>query len=95
MLALTADGMFHVLRAATSEVRDSVRVMEPIDVSGGYGSYDAPSLAVAEGAAYIGVPAAAQIAEVHLDDVTVARRLNVSGTPSSLAVLALGGGTTH
>ncbi|CAA9553392.1 MAG: hypothetical protein AVDCRST_MAG86-11 [uncultured Truepera sp.] len=95
VLALTADGMFHVLRAATSEVRDSVRVMEPIDVSGGYGSYDAPSLAVAEGAAYIGVPAAAQIAEVHLDDVTVARRLNVSGTPSSLAVLALGGGTTH
>lgn len=95
VLALTADGMLHRLGADTGEVHGSVRVMEPVDVSGGYGSYVAPGLAVGEGAAYVSVPIAGQIAEVHLDDVTVARRLDVTGTPSSVAVLALEGGTVH
>lgn len=95
VVALTADGMFHVLEAASGETHGSVRVMKPVDISGGYGSYDAPSLAVAEGAAYIGVPAASQIVEVHLDDVSVARQLDVDGKPGSIAVLTLEGGTVH
>lgn len=95
LLALTEDGMLHRLEADTGEVHGSVRVMQAVDTSGGHGSYVTPGLAVAEGAVYISVPTEGQVAEVHLDDLTVARRLEVSGTPSGVAVMALEGGTTH
>ncbi len=95
VVALTADGLFHVLEADSGELHGSVRVMEPLDVSGGYGSYDAPSLAVGEGAVYIGLPGQQQIVEVHPEETEVARRMEVPGTPSSIAVLALEDGTVH
>ncbi len=95
VVALTADGLFHVLEADSGEVHGSVRVMEAVDISGGYGTYDAPSLAVGEGAVYVGVPAQQQIVEVHPEETEVARRIDVPGTPNSIAVLALEGGTVH
>ncbi len=95
VVALTADGLLHVLEAASGKARGSVPVMEPLDISDGYGTYDAPSLAVAEGAAYVGVPNVSRIVEVHLDDVSVARQIDVGGKPGSIAVLALEGGTVH
>jgi hypothetical protein len=95
VVALTADGMFHMLEAETGEVQGSVQVLAAVDTSGGHGSYVTPGLAVTEGAAYVSVPAEGQVAEVHLDDMTVARRLDVPGTPSSVAVLFLEGGTVH
>ena len=95
VVALTADGMFHVLEADSGEVHGNVRVMPPLDISGGYGTYDAPSLAVGAGAVYVGVPAQKQIVEIHPEKTEVARRLDVPGTPSSIAVLALAGGTVH
>lgn len=95
VVALTADGLFHVLETASGELHGSVRVMPPLDIGGGYGSYDAPSLAVGEGAVYVGVPAQQQVVEVHPEETEVARRMDVPGTPSSLAVLALEGGTVH
>lgn len=95
VVALTADGLFHVLETDSGELHGSVRVMEAVDISGGYGTYDAPSLAVGEGAVYVGVPAQQQIVEVHPEETEVARRMDVSGTPSSITVLALEGDTVH
>lgn len=95
LLALTENGMLHRLEATTGAGRDSLRVMQPLDTSGGYGSYVSPSLAVAEGALYLSLPSEGQIAEIKLDELSVARRIDVSGTPSSIAVLALEGGTVH
>lgn len=95
VLTLTGDGLLHLLGADTGEAQGTLRVMQAVDTSGGYGSYVTPGLAVAEGAAYVSVPTAGQIAEVHLDDFTVARRMDVPGTPSGVAVLALEGGTVH
>lgn len=95
VVALTADGLFHVLEADSGAPHGSVRVMPPLDVSGGYGTYDAPSLGVGEGAVYVGLPAQGQVVEVHPEETEVARRLNVPGKPGSVAVLALEGGTVH
>ena len=95
LLALTEDGLLHRLEAATGDADGTLRVLQPLDTSGGYGSYVSPSLAVAEHAAYISLPTERQIAEIDLDEMSVARRLDVSGTPSSIAVLALEGGTVH
>lgn len=95
VLALTEDGSLRVLEADTGEVHGSVQVLEAVDMSGGHGSYVAPGLAVAEGAAYVSAPTEGQIAEIHLDDLSVARRLDVPGTPSGVALLPLEGGTVH
>ena len=95
VVVLTADGTLHVLEADSGEVYGSVAVMDAVDISGGYGTYDAPSLAIADGKAYVGIPATGQIAEVHLDAVSVEREIDFDGKPGSLAVLALEGGTTH
>ena len=95
VVALTADGTLHVLEADSGEAHGHVPVMDAVDISGGYGTYDTPSLAIADGKAYVGLPATSQIAEVHLDEVIVERELDFDGKPSSLAVLALEGGTTH
>ncbi len=95
VVALTADGLFHVLEADSGELHRSVRVMQLLDVSGGYGTYDAPSLAVGEGAVYVSVPTQKQIVEVYPEKTQVIRRMDVPGTPNSVAVLALEGGTVH
>lgn len=95
VVVLTADGLLHVLEADSGEVHGSVRVMPPLDVSGGYGTYDSPSLAVGEGAVYVGLPAQGEVVEVHPGETEVVRRLDVPGKPGSVAVLALEGGTVH
>lgn len=87
-LALTTDGVLHRLEANTGEVYGSVQVLDAVNTSGGYGSYVAPGLAVAEGAAYVSVPTEGQIAEIELDDLSVVRRLDVASTPGGLAVLS-------
>jgi hypothetical protein len=56
---------------------------------------DSVDSSVGEGAVYVGVPAQQQIVEVHPEEAVIARRMEVSGTPSSIAVLALEGGTVH
>jgi hypothetical protein len=71
--------LLHLLEADTGETHDTLRVMQALDTSGGYRSYVTPGLAVAEGAAYVSVPTAGQIAEVHLGDFTVARHMDVPG----------------
>lgn len=95
VVTLTADGLFHVLEADSGEVHGSVRVMEPLDISGGYGTYDSPSLAVGEGAVYVGLPAQGEVVEIQPEEAEVVRRMDVPGKPGSVAVLALEGGTVH
>lgn len=95
VLALTASGMLEAYSAATGAPLDRVRVMQPIDASGGYGTYDAPSLTVGEEAVYVGVPKLGQVVEVMTESLNVSRRLDVPGKPGSVALLALAGGTVH
>lgn len=98
LLVLTRDGELHRLEAQSGELQGSVSVMEAFDPGpgGGHGAAR-PGLAVGEHAVYVSVPSAGEVAEVRFegDALSVTRRLEVGGTPSGVALLALEGGVIH
>lgn len=85
LVVLTADGHLHTLEPATGKVLRSLKVSEPITASG-EGAVR-PSMALGDGVAYVALPEKGEILEVELDTMALKRRLNVGGTPGSLAWL--------
>ena len=93
LVVLTADGQLHELTPASGEVVTSVQVIDALDLQAE--GVVRPGLAVQGGLIYVSDPAAQQVHEVSLSDLSVERSLELSFTPYSLAVLAIPGATIH
>ena len=92
VITLTADGMLHKLEAATGRVLGSVAAVTPFEGGGGEGSGPPrPSLAVAEHMAYATDPVTGTVVEVHLNNMSVTRRINVGGAPTNVVALVAEG----
>ncbi|MCS7057951.1 MAG: hypothetical protein NZ849_02000 [Meiothermus sp.] len=85
LVVLTADGHLHTLEPATGKVLRSLKVAEPITATG-EGAVR-PSMALGDGVAYVALPEKGEVLEIELDGMELKRRLNVGGTPGSLAWL--------
>ncbi|WP_245575181.1 hypothetical protein [Meiothermus rufus] len=82
LVVLTADGNLHALEAASGRVIQSLRVSEPIPLSGE--SAVRPSMALADGLAFVTLPDKGEVLEIELASMTITRRFNVGGAPASL-----------
>jgi hypothetical protein len=90
LVVLTSDGWLHRLDGVTGEAHASVALVPAVAPG-----VPPASLAVLGEFAYVADPTANVVLEVHVDDMDVERRFELSITPGSLAVMAIPGAALH
>jgi hypothetical protein len=92
LLALTPDGTLHALDPASGRALGSVAAVDPyVAPASGQPAAPRPSLAVGNGVAYLSNPTLGQIVEVNTTAMSVTRRLDVGGQPTSIGLVSLTG----
>jgi len=88
LFALTADGMLHRFEAADgAPAGEPLMVTGAIEVMRGHGAAR-PALTAGAGRMYLALPDEGEVLEIHATDWEVERRIEVSGSPYSLAVVS-------
>ena len=84
--ALTADGMINVISAASGEVEETIRLMDPFDGD------TSPYFIVVGEVLYLSDRAGGRIVEFHLAEGEIEREWSIGGNPGRLAFVGVGGG---
>jgi hypothetical protein len=96
LLVATVDGRVHRIDPRTGDVLESVAAVDAFELPSGYGGVPVPKLLVAGDRAYLTDPAAGAVVELGIaDELRIARRLVVGGTPASVAVAGAAVGGSH
>jgi outer membrane protein assembly factor BamB len=92
LIVLTPDGNVHALNPATGQVLGTVAAVAPyVAPAMGQPPVARPGMTVGAGVAYVTNPPAGEIVAVDTTTMTVARRMNVGGTPTSIAMVSATG----
>jgi outer membrane protein assembly factor BamB len=96
VLVVTVDGQVHRIDPVSGEILHSESAVAPFELPTGHGGPPVPSIVVAGDRGYLTDPAAGAVIELGIvDELRIARRLEVGGTPASVAVAGLPGRSTH
>jgi ABC-type Zn uptake system ZnuABC Zn-binding protein ZnuA len=92
LVALTIDGMLHVIDSASGAIEGSVQVVDPFLAPAGGRAAARPTFTTNGHLAYVSEPLPGDIAVVDLETMIVAEeRIFVGGKPSSMAVFGMVG----
>ncbi|MGD9893773.1 MAG: hypothetical protein AB7N70_02815 [Dehalococcoidia bacterium] len=92
LIVLTPDGSVHALDPLSGRMLGTVAAVLPYAAPAmGQPSVARPGLTVGDGVAYLTNPPAGEIVEIDTAAMTVARRMNVGGAPTGIAMIAVSG----
>lgn len=92
LIVHTPDGSVHAVDPISGRILGAVAAVMPYAApTMGQPPVARPGLTVGDGVAYLTNPPAGEIVEINITAMTVARRINVGGVPTGIAMIAISG----